>query len=77
MNHFVFVVCGSKEHIDKLNFSLKFLKHFSNKNIIVVTDLSRNEAKINHDNILDVSTPEYYNNHKASIYLKTSLHKRL
>lgn len=77
MNHFVFVVCGGKEHIDSLNFSLKFLKKFSQAKIQVITDLSRNEAIIAHENIIDVKTPEHYNHHEASIYLKTSLHRYL
>ncbi len=73
MNKFVFVVCGGKEHIDELNLSLKFLRHFSKNEIIVVTDLPRNEIKIEHDNIIDVKIPEKFSNHQASIYLKTGL----
>jgi hypothetical protein len=77
MNKFVFVVCGGKEHIDELNLSLKFLGHYSNNEIIVVTDLPRNEIEIGHDNIIDVKTPENFSNHQASIYLKTGLNKFL
>jgi hypothetical protein len=73
MNHFVFVVCGSKEHTDKLNFSLKFLRHFSKADIVVVTDTSRNENKIEHDRIIDIKTPEKFTHHQASIFLKTGL----
>ncbi len=75
MNHFVFVVCGSREHTDTLNFGLKFLRHFSNARIHVLTDTSRNEARIDHDRIVDVKTPENLNHHQASIFLKTSLHR--
>ncbi len=75
MNHFVFVICGSKEHTDKLNFSLKFLRHFSNADIVVVTDTTRNENKIEHDRIIDIKTPEKFTHHQASIYLKTGLFK--
>lgn len=77
MNHFVFVVCGSKEHTDTLNFSLKYLRHFSKSNIIVITDKSRNEKRIEHNNIIDIKTPIEFNNHQASIFLKTSLHQYL
>lgn len=74
---FVFVVCGSREHIDTLHFSLKALRKFSGKKIIVITDISRNEVAINHSNIVDIKTPEHFNHHQASIYLKTGLHKFL
>jgi hypothetical protein len=74
---FVFVVCGSKEYIETLNYSIKFLRHFSRKQIIVVTDPVRNEILIDHDYIIPVTTPVEFNHHKASIYLKTGLHKFL
>lgn len=76
-NVFVFVVCGSSEHIRTLNFSLRYLNYFSKNKIIVVTDLLRNESEIFHKDILNVKTPETYNHHQASIFLKTSLHKIL
>lgn len=71
---FVFVVCGAKLHTDTLNFSLPFLQRRTAHRIVVVTDLSRNEGKIDHLDILDVKTPKEYNNHQACIYLKTGLH---
>ena len=74
---FVFVVIGQKEHIDELNLSIRTLKHFTSYEIIVVTDLARNESGIEHGNILDVSTPESMTNHQAAIYLKTGLHRFL
>jgi len=74
---FVFVVCGSKEHIDTLHFSLSYLKKYSKNNILVLTDSNRNELPIEHDSIIDVKTPENYNHHQASIYLKTGIHKFL
>ncbi|MDD3877294.1 MAG: hypothetical protein PHT69_11770 [Bacteroidales bacterium] len=77
MNHFIFVVCGSREHIETLNYSLQFIRHFSLFPILVLTDSKRNEIPIKHDNIIDVNTPEYMDNHQASIYLKTGLHKYL
>jgi hypothetical protein len=72
-NCFVFVVCGSQEHIDTLHFSLTYLKRFSEQEILVLTDSSRNETPIIHDNIIDVQTPAALNHHQASIYLKTGI----
>jgi len=77
MNKFVFVVCGAKEHIEELNFSLNFLRNYSNNEIIVLSDTKRNEIKIEHNNVIEVNTPAEFNNHQASIYIKTSIHKHL
>ncbi len=71
---FVFVVCGAREHIDTLHFSLRYLRHFSHSRIVVVTDSARNEVAIEHPDIIEVPTPEHFNHHQASIYLKTGLH---
>lgn len=76
-NVFVFVVCGAKEHIDTLHFSLRYLKFFSKNEIIVVTDTSRNELPVVHHRIIDIKTPEHFTNHQSSIFLKTGLHKFL
>jgi len=73
MNSFVFVVCGAKEFIEELNFSLKFLRHYSNYPIIVLTDSKRNEIPIEHDNIIDIETPSELKNHQAHLYLETKL----
>jgi hypothetical protein len=70
---FVFAVCGDTEHIDTLNYSLKALRKYSDKPVIVVTDPARNKANIQHDNMVEVNTPVKFNNHQASIYLKTGL----
>lgn len=75
MNYFVFVVCGAKTHIDTLHVSLRFLRHFSTNPILVVTDMSRNEIPVNHDNIINIATPTEYDHHQASIYLKTGLYR--
>lgn len=72
-NIFVFVVCGADVHIHTLNFSLPYLKHFSKNEILVVTDLKRNNIEINHDNIVNIDTPEHLDHHQASIYMKTGL----
>jgi hypothetical protein len=74
---FVFVVCGKAEHIDTLHLSLKYLKKYSKKEIIVITDTSRNEIEISHEHIINIKTPDQYNHHQASIYLKTGIHKFL
>jgi len=73
---FVFVVCGAKEHIDTLNFSLKALQSQTDFPILVITDLKRNETTIDYPitNITDVRVADEYNHHQASIYLKTGLH---
>jgi len=76
-NVFVFVVCGAKEHIDALHFSLAAVKKFSKQEIIVLTDTSRNQEPIQHTTVIDVKTPEHLNHHQASISLKTGLHKFL
>ena len=76
-NIFVFVACGNDEHIHTLNFSLSYLRHFTKNEIIVVTDLERNNVKINHDNIKNIDTPANYDHHEASIFIKTKLHKIL
>jgi len=77
MNKFVFVVCGGKEHIEELNFSLKFLRHFSKNEIIVLTEQKRNEIKIEHNHVINIETPIEFDNHKASIYIKTGINKFL
>ncbi len=74
---FVFVVCGDREYIDTLHFSLRQLRSFTQNEILVVTDAGRNAIKVEHPNILDIETPAYLNSHQASIYLKTGLHKFL
>ena len=76
-NTFVFVVCGGRDHVETLHFSLAALKHFSQAGVVVVTDSSRNEIPVNHDTVIDIQTPEHFNHHQASIYLKTGLHKFL
>ncbi len=74
---FVFVVCGSAEHIDTVNFSIRQLKKCTAFSVVVVTELSRNEKDIEHDNVISVETSLSFNHHQASIFLKTSLHRIL
>jgi len=74
---FIFVVCGAKEHIETLHFSLRALRHFSEHEIWIVTDSTRNEIPLVHTNIINVKCPDGFTHHQASIYLKTGLHKFL
>ena len=74
---FVFVVCGAREHIETLHFSLNALHRYSKNKIIVLTDSSRNEIQVEWKNVIDVKTPEQFNHHQASIFIKTSLHRLL
>jgi len=76
-NIFVFVVCGGKEHTDALRYSLSALKKYSSSKIMVLTDLSRNRERIEHEHIVDVKTPTGLNHHEASIFLKTSILRHL
>jgi len=75
---FIFVVFGTREHIETLHFSFKHLESFSKNKILVLTDTSRNELPIKDNiKIIDVKTPVEYTNHQASIYLKTGIFKFL
>lgn len=74
-NNFIFVVCGAKEHIDTLHFSLEYLKKYSKNEIWILTDTKRNEIPVIHDKIIDVQTPQEFNHHQASIFLKTGIYK--
>lgn len=76
-NCFVFVVCGAGEYIDCLHYALKALRRHSRNDIVVLTDTSRNEIAIDWPKIVDVKTPDAHNNHQASIYLKTAIHRYL
>jgi hypothetical protein len=72
---FIFVACGADEHITTLNFALGHLRCFSGRPVIVITDSRRNTLTIEHDNVVDVQTPEALDHHQASIYLKTAAHR--
>jgi hypothetical protein len=74
---FVFVACGAREHIETLHYSIAALRKFSEKRIIVVTDQKRNELAVAYDDVVDVDAPRSLDNHQASIYLKTKLHRIL
>lgn len=76
-NVFVFVVCGGREHIETLHVSIAALKRHTQYPIWVVTDSARNKAPIVADYVLQRETPQWMDDHQASIYLKTSLHRHL
>jgi hypothetical protein len=73
-NLFVYALCG-EAHGHFVNTSLRFLKHFSRQEILVVA--SRCAGPINHDQVIRLHVPEEFDNHQASIILKTSLHRLL
>ncbi|MBU0487589.1 MAG: hypothetical protein KKA07_07505 [Bacteroidetes bacterium] len=73
-NHrFYFVVCGAAEHIRTLNFAIRALQKVSKVPIRVVTDSTRNEIPVEGAQVLDIRTPDTFDHHQASIFLKTSL----
>jgi 4-hydroxybenzoate polyprenyltransferase len=74
---FVFVVCGPDEHIQTLHLALDRLRPRTNQEILVVTDSSRNRLAVEHDRVIDVATPSEMDDHQASIWLKTSLHRHV
>lgn len=74
---FVFVVCGAREHIDTLHFSLRALRKFTQRPIWVVTDSRRNEIPVDWEKIIEGNPPEHYTHHQAGIWMKTGLHRIL
>ena len=72
---FIYAVCGDDEYIDSLNISLKTFAKRSKANILVVSDLSRNKKKIEYDKVINIEVDKRLYNHKASLFLKTSLHR--
>jgi hypothetical protein len=71
-NLFAFAVVGDA-HIDQVNLSLRFLKHFSRQDILVAA--ARYDREIEHDQVIRVDVPEEFDNHQASILMKTGLHR--
>lgn len=73
MKHtFLYSVCGNS-HAARLNLSLKFLKHFSKQDILVVA--SRIDTKIEHDQVVGYDPPPDLSQCQASIVQKTLLPK--
>lgn len=75
--YFVYVVCGSREYLESLHISIQFLQARTTKEIIIITDVDRNEIVIDFPNVVHVSTPKHLTNQQASIFLKTSVHRYL
>ncbi|HYM00533.1 MAG TPA: hypothetical protein VEZ90_16380 [Blastocatellia bacterium] len=71
-NLFVYAICGDA-HARLVNTSLRFLKHFTSQDVVVVA--SRCSEPINHDQVMRVEQGEEFDNHQASILLKTNLHR--
>jgi hypothetical protein len=70
---FVFVSCG-EQHATRLRTALRFLRHFSQAAIVVV---SRTGLEVDCDEFIAAQVPSYLDDHRASIFMKTSLHKIL
>ncbi len=76
----VFVVCGPEMHIETLGTAVRHLRPLTQLEIWVVTDSSRNVRPIEIggiDHVVDVATPEHYDDHQASIWLKTGVHRHV
>jgi len=74
---YVFVVCGAASHLDTLALSYNLLKKKTALPVYVVTDNTRNAYPLVYEHMVDVATPEKFDHHQASIWLKTSLHRLL
>lgn len=72
-NAFVFVVCGER-HEARLRIALRYLRRFSRQKIVVV---SRAHIDVDCDQMITADVPAHLDNHRASIFLKTSLHRIL
>lgn len=71
---FAHVVAGDSQ-VERVNHSLRFLKQFVRCDIVVVA--SRCTKPIDHDQVLRPSVDGCFNDHQASILLKTSIHRVL
>lgn len=72
----VFVVCGPADHLATLHRAVRHLRAASRLPIWWVTDRARNDYALDDelfDRVVDVSVPNRFDNHQASIWLKTSL----
>ena len=71
---FAYVVTGDSQ-VPRLNHSLEFLKHFVRCEIVVIA--SRCALHINHDQVMRPYVDVRFDDHQASILLKTGLHRIL
>ncbi|MFN8050292.1 MAG: hypothetical protein U0Q22_02545 [Acidimicrobiales bacterium] len=77
---FVFVVCGPASHLRTLATAVRHLRPVTRSEIWVLTDSTRNSEPIDLtgiDHLVDVATPTAFDDHQASIWLKTSVHRHL
>lgn len=76
----IFVVCGPSSHLETLATALAHLRPLTMAEIWVLTDPARNAAPMEAagvDRVVEVSTPTDLDDHQASIWLKTSVHRHL
>jgi 4-hydroxybenzoate polyprenyltransferase len=76
----VFVVCGPAMHLRTLQTAVANLRPLTSLEIWILTDRGRNETELDLagvDRIVDVATPQELDDHQASIWLKTSVHRHL
>lgn len=76
----VFVVCGPELHVLTLATAVRHLRPLTALEIWVVTDSSRNVRPIDVDGVdrvVDVTAPGHLDDHQASIWLKTGVHRHL
>ena len=76
----VFVVCGPEMHTETLRTAVRHLGPLTSLEIWVVTDSTRNVRPIDPEGIhqvVDVATPDHFDDHQASIWLKTGIHSHL
>jgi hypothetical protein len=71
---FVYVVAGDSQ-VPQLNRSLEFLKNFVRCEVVVIA--SRCTLQINHDQVIRPYVETRFDDHRASILLKTSVHRIL
>ena len=71
---FVFIVCGDR-HASRLKIALRYLRHFSRKEIWVVR--SRTKMGFACDRIIDAEVPVEFDDGQAARLLKASLHRVL
>jgi hypothetical protein len=73
-NVFAYVIAGESQ-VPRLNQSLQFLKHFVRCDIVVIA--SRCTSDIDHDQVLRPYVEAHFDDHQASILLKTGIHRVL
>jgi hypothetical protein len=69
-NCFVLAVAG-ESHVAAAGTAIRFLKHFTRCDIVVLQ--TRSAARAPHDQVVALEAPASLDNHQASIWLKTNL----